>query len=234
MKLKKRYIVACVLLCVAAVALCVGVFNFEMGLARYSKLNKVTRETWCATSASDLESRQNTDFFITEVLKGESAENAKNDAKFGYLGKQVFVKGKYVAYGQEKWGGPITINGQKNPKTGEAYKLGDRISVFYKPDNPKLIYVATDYTIYLVLLIVLLVVAIALVVVCRIVNRSMKDNTFSDAAVTIMDIPMAVLVAGFILSFFAGMIIGNIQVDATYTSINESIVQAIEVGEITF
>ena len=35
-------------------------------------------------------------------------------------------------------------------------------------------------------------------------------------------------------SFFAGMIIGNIQVDATYTSINESIVQAIEVGEITF
>lgn len=234
MKLKKRYIVACVLLCIAAVALCVGVFNIEMGLARYSKLNKVTSETWCATSGSDLESRQNTDFFITEVLKEDKAAEAKEDAKFSYLGKQIFANGKYIAYGQEKWGGPITINGQKNPVTGEDYKMGDRVSVYYKPDNPKLIYVTTDYTIYLVLLIVMLVVAIGLVIVCRIVNKSMKDNTFSEAAVTIMDIPMAVLVAGFILTFFAGMLIGNIQVDATYTSINESIVQAIESGEITF
>lgn len=232
-KLKKRYIVACVLLCVAAIALCVGVFNFEMSLARYSKLNKVTSETWYATSASDLETRQNTDFFITEVLKGENAENAKKDAKFGYLGKQSFAKGKYVAFGQETWGGPITLNG-KNPATGEDYKLGDRVSVYYKPDNPRLIYVTTNYTIYLILLIVMLVVAVALVIVCRIVNKNMKDNTFSEAVVTIMDIPMAVLVAGFILSFFAGMLIGNIQVDATYTSINESIVQAIEAGEITF
>ena len=79
-----------------------------------------------------------------------------------------------------------------------------------------------------------LVVAIGLVIVCRIVNKSMKDNTFSDAAVTIMDIPMAVLVAGFILTFFAGMLIGNIQVDATYTAINDTIVAGIEAGEITF
>lgn len=233
MKLKKRYIVACVLLCIAAIALCVGVFNIEMGLALYSKLNKVTNETWCATSASDVETRVNTDFFITEVLKGEEAQETKEDSKFGYIGKQSFAKGKYVAYGMEKWGGPITLNG-KNPNTGEDYKLGDRVSVYYKPDNPKLIYVTTDYTIYIILLIAMLVVAVALIFVCRIVNKNMKDNTFSEAAVTIMDIPMAVLVAGFILSFFAGMLIGNIQVDATYTSINESIVQAIEAGEITF
>lgn len=233
MKLKKRYIVACVLLCVAAIALCVGVFNVEMGLARYSKLNKVTNETWYATSASDLETRQNTDFFITEVLKGEKYENAKEDAKFSYIGKQNFANGKYVAFGMEKYGGPITLNG-KNPNTGEDYKLGDRVSVYYKPDNPKLMYVTTDYTIYLILLVVMLVVAIVLIFVCRIVNKNMKDNTFSEAAVTIMDIPMVVLVVGFILSFFAGMLIGNIQVDATYTIINQSIVQAIEAGEITF
>lgn len=233
MKLKKRYIVACVLLCIAAIALCVGVFNVEMGLARYSKLNKVTSETWCATSASDLETRLNTDFFITEVFKGESAENAKNDEKFSYIGKQVHAKGKYVAYGQETWGGSVTLNG-KNPSTGEDYKLGDRVSVYYKPDNPKLIYVTTDYTIYLILLIVMLVVAIALIFVCRIINKNMKDNTFSEAAVTIMDIPMAVLVAGFILSFFAGMLIGNIQVDASYTVINETIAHQLEIGELTF
>ncbi|MGN1101148.1 MAG: DUF3592 domain-containing protein [Huintestinicola sp.] len=233
MKLKKRYIVACVLLCVAAVALCVGVFNVEMGLARYSKLNRITSETWYATSASDLETRQNTDFFITEVLKGENAENAKNDEKFSYIGKQVHAKGKYVAYNQEKWGGPITLNG-KNPSTGEDYKLGDRVSVYYKPDNPKLIYVTTDYTIYLILLVVMLAAAIALIFVCRIVNKNMKDNTFSEAAVTIMDIPMAVLVVGFILSFFAGMLIGNIQVDATYTVINDTIAHQLEIGELTF
>ncbi|MGN0638714.1 MAG: DUF3592 domain-containing protein [Huintestinicola sp.] len=233
MKLKKRYIVACVLLCIAAVALCVGVFNIEMGLARYSKLNKVTSETWYATSASDLETRQNTDFFITEVLKGENAENAKKDAKFTYLGKQAFAKGKYVAYNQEKWGGPITLNG-KNPATGEDYKMGDRVSVYYKPDNPKLIYVTTDYTMYLIILIALLAAAVALIIVCRIVNKNMKDNTFSEAAVTIMDIPMAVLVAGFILSFFAGMLIGNIQVDATYTVINDTIAAQLEAGELTF
>lgn len=233
MKLKKRYIVACVLLCIAAVALCVGVFNIEMGLARYSKLNKVTNETWYATSASDLETRQSTDFFITEVLKGEEAENAKNDAPFGYIGKQSFANGKYTAFGMEKYAGPITLNG-KNPNTGEDYKLGDKVSVYYKPDNPKLIYVTTDYTIYLVLLIVMLVITVAHIFVCRIVNKNMKDNTFSEAAVTIMDIPMAVLVAGFILSFFAGMLIGNIQVDATYTVINDTIVQGLEAGEITF
>ena len=49
-----------------------------------------------------------------------------------------------------------------------------------------------------------------------------------------MDIPMAVLVAGFILSFFAGMFIGNITIDAGYTAINESIVHALEAGEISF
>lgn len=230
MKLKKRYIVACVLLCVAALALCVGVFNIEMGLARYSKLNKVTSESWIATSAAEMGNRMNTDFFITEVRKSSDDDYTPN---FSYIGEQCVAKGKYMAYGRETFGGTVTLTG-KNPSTGKSYKLGDKVSVYYKPDNPKLLYVTTNYTVYIILLSVMLVVAAALVFVCRIVNKSMKDNTFSDATVTIMDIPMAVIVAGFILSFFAGMLMGNIQVDSAYTVINESVAAAIEAGEIAF
>ncbi|MBQ5332922.1 MAG: hypothetical protein J6K92_06650 [Oscillospiraceae bacterium] len=231
MKLKKRYIVACVLLCVAAVALCVGVFNIEMGLARYAKLNKVTSDTWLATSASEVGNRVNSDLLITTVVK-KGSEDFPDDA-FPYIGEQCYVRGKYVAYGQDAWGGGVLLNG-KNPETGESYKVGDKVSLYYKPDNPKLAYVTTNYTIYIILLAVLLVAAIVLIIVCRIVNKSMKDNTFSEAAVTIMDIPMAVLVAGFILTFFAGMLIGNIQIDSTYTVINEAISEGIKAGEIAF
>lgn len=234
MKLKKRYIVACVLLCIAAVALCVGVFNIEMGLARYSKLNKVTSETWYATAGSDPVTGVNTDLFITEIRKGDDYEESKANEKFSYIGKQSFANGKCVMFGKEVYvNDGVTLNG-KNPSTGEDYKMGDRVSVYYKPDNPRLMYVETNYTIYLILLIALLIAAVALIIVCRIVNKSMKDNTFSEAAVTIMDIPMAVIVAGFILSFFAGMFIGNLSIDATYTAINDTIVQGIAAGEISF
>lgn len=234
MKLKKRYIVACVLLCIAAVALCVCVFNVEMGLARYSKLNKVTSESWYATSGRDPVTGVNTDLFITEVLKGEDYEEAKAKEKFSYIGKQTFVNGKCVMYGKEVFVNDcVTLNG-KNLSTGEDYKMGDRVSIYYKPDNPKLIYVTTDHTIYIILLVALLVASVVFIIICRIVNKSMKDNTFSEAAVTIMDIPMAVLVAGFILSFFAGMLIGNIQVDASYTAISQGIVEQLEAGELTF
>lgn len=231
MKLKKRYIVACVLLCIAAVALCVGVFNVEMALARYAKLNNVTSDTWLATSASEVGNRVNSDLLITTVVK-KGSEDFPDDA-FPYIGEQCYVKGKYVAYGQDAWGGGVLLNG-KNPETGESYKVGDKVSLYYKPDNPKITYVTTNYTIYLILLVAFLAAAIVLIIVCRIVNKSMKDNTFSEAAVTIMDIPMAVIVAGFILAFFAGMLIGNIQVDATYTVINETIAEGIKAGEIAF
>lgn len=234
MKLKKRYIVACVLLCIAAVALCVGVFNIEMGLARYSKLNKITSETWYATSGRDPVTGVNTDLFITEVRKGDDYEQSKANEKFSYIGKQIFVNGKCVMYGKEVYvNDGVTLNG-KNPITGEDYKMGDRVSVYYKPDNPRLMYVTTNYTIYIILLIALLAAAVVLIIVCRIVNKSMKDNTFSEAAVTIMDIPMAVLVAGFILTFFAGMFIGNIQIDSSYTTISQGIVEQLEAGELTF
>lgn len=61
MKIKKRYYVACILMCVAALLLGIATFYVEMGLSRYAKLNSVTSKTWMATSGSDLETRLNTD-----------------------------------------------------------------------------------------------------------------------------------------------------------------------------
>ena len=40
MKIKKIYIVTCVLLCVVTLMICVGVFFFELNLAHFSKLNE--------------------------------------------------------------------------------------------------------------------------------------------------------------------------------------------------
>lgn len=81
MKVKKRYYVACVLLCIMALLLGVCMFFFEMGLARYSKLNNAVRSTWIQTSASDPETGLNTDLFITKVYeKGEESDNGNENA----------------------------------------------------------------------------------------------------------------------------------------------------------
>lgn len=217
MKIKKRYFVACVLMCILAIAASIAVFNLEMGLARYSKLNKVVSETWYATSASDPETGMNTDLFITKVFKdGETSED-ETVTTWSYIGKQNIVNGKYIAYGKDVYGNNIIVN--------DDVKLGDRISVYYKPDDPTMVYCPVDYMQYVLLIAGVVVVVIVLIIVCRLINKSLKDNTFSDAAVTIMDIPMVVLVAGVVLGFFAGMFIGNIQVDASYTAISQGVVE---------
>lgn len=227
MKIKKRYIFACILLCIAALAVCVVVFNLEMGMARFSKLNKVTSEKWVQTLDYDPDYRERTSMRITSV------NDVDGEQEFKYIGKQCYAGGKYIAYGKDVFGGTVLLNG-KNPATGEEYKVGDTVAVFYKPDNPRKMYAYTSITPYLVPVIILFVAAIVLVIVCRIINKSMKDNTFSESAVTIMDIPTMVIVVGFILSFFAGMVIGNIQVDASYTAISEGVVKMLESGELTF
>ncbi len=222
MKVKKRYYVACILMCIAALALSVLVFNLEMGLARYSKLNNVVKESWIETSASDPETGMNTDLFITKVYasveEAQAADPTANVAKtWNYLGKQSVVTGKYIAYGKDVYGSGIIVN--------DDVKLGDRVSVYFKPDAPTTVYCPVSYTPYLILIIVCVVVAIVLIFVCRIINKSMKDNTFSDSAVTFMDIPMAVFVAGIVIAFFAGMFIGSIQVDSSYTAISQGIAE---------
>lgn len=214
MKVKKRYLAACILMCIAALALSVAVFYFEMGLARYSKLNRVVRDNWIETSASDPETGINTDLFVTKVLSKDEADEVKT---WSYIGNQSVVDGKYVAYGKDVFGSSIVINGD--------IKMGDRITVYYKPDNPTMVYCPVSYTMYIIFLAVCIVIAAGLIVACRLINKHMKENTFSDAAVTFMDIPMAVIVAGVVLGFFAGMFIGSIQVDSNYTSISHGMAE---------
>ncbi|MBQ7783493.1 MAG: hypothetical protein IJ368_05945, partial [Oscillospiraceae bacterium] len=91
-----------------------------------------------------------------------------------------------------------------------------------------------SYMQYVILIAGVVVLTIVMIIVCRIINKSLKDNTFSDAAVTIMDIPMAVFVVGIVLAFFAGMLIGNIQVDDTYTVIREGIANQFATHELAF
>lgn len=224
MKVKKRYYVACVLMCVLALVLSVFMFNFEMGFARYTKLNNVTHDTWIVTSASETGNSMNTNLFVNKARTVEEAEI--ESGYFKYLGKQTVVDGKIVAYDMEKWVSTVVINREAS--------LGDRIEVYYKPDEPLKLYCRTDVLPYIIAIIITAVVAVALVILCRVINKNLKDNTFSDSPVTFMDIPIAVIVAGIILSFFAGMLIGNIQVDASYTNISQALAEQYAAHELAF
>lgn len=243
MKIKKRYIFACIIMCILALALSLATFYLESGLARYSKLNKVTSTTWLETSGRDPETGVNTDLFITKVIDvsklkedaassnnavATSAQQTLNDINksFEYIGKRTVVDGKYVAYGKDVYGNSIIVN--------DEVKMGDRISVYYKPDDPLKLYYTTDYTPYIILLGVVVVIAAVLIVLCRILNKSLKDNTFSDATVTIMDIPIVVIIAGIVISFFLGMLVGNLQVDSSYTQIYPGIAEQYASHEIAF
>ena len=72
-------------MCVAALLLGIATFYVEMGLSRYAKLNSVTSKTWMATSGSDLETRLNTDLFVSKVY------DITDEDHFDYIGTQVVV-----------------------------------------------------------------------------------------------------------------------------------------------
>lgn len=229
MKVKKRYYVACVLMCIMALLLGVCMFYFEMGLARYSKLNRVVRDTWIQTSASDPETGINTDLFITTVHDdGTVSEDTSNSvgADWTYIGQQVMVDGKYIAYGKDVFGNGIIINGD--------VKRFDKVSVYYKPDNPLMVYYPVSYSLYFIMIGAAFVVAIVLVLLCRVLNNSLKSNTFSDKAVTFMDIPLAVIIVCVVIGFFAGMFIGNIQVDSSLTTISQGLAEMYKNHELQF
>lgn len=206
MKIKKRYIIACVVLCVLSIVISMLVFHLEMTLSSFSKKNDIISTSWC-----------NTDMMITGVVKDKS--ELEDDQKVFYLGKVTYISnGKYYAYNKDTFLGADVI-----PYYGEA-KFGDKITIYYKPDDPETVAVKAPLTTYVIALAVLLVIDIVLIVVARILNKSLKDNTFSDATVSIMDIPICVLVAGFIICFFTGMFIGNISVDS-YSQINTTLAE---------
>ncbi|MCM1579632.1 MAG: hypothetical protein NC078_12635 [Ruminococcus sp.] len=231
MKVKKRYYVACVFMCIMALLLGISMFFFEMGLARYSKLNKAVRNTWIQTSSYDPENGLNTDLFITNVYEKDQDSSNGDDAnavgaEWSYIGQQVKVDGKYTAYGKEVYGNGIIMNGD--------IKRFDKVSVYYKPDNPLMVYYPVSYTLYFVMIGAVFVVAVVLVLICRLLNNSLKNNTFSDKAVTFMDIPLAVIIACVVIGFFAGMFIGNIQVDSSYTSVSQGLAEMYKNHELQF
>ncbi len=210
MKIKKRYYVACILLCVLSIIISIAVFNLEMNLSMFSKLNDTISSSWA-----------NTEIFVTSVetdpAKLENPENAVS-----YLGKVTYItKGKYTAYGKDCY------MGKALPYYGEV-KIGDKVSVYYKTDDIEMLACKVPYTSYLIAMIILFVLDIALIVVARLLNRSLKENTFSEAPVSIMDIPICVLIIGFVICFFSGMLIGNVQIGTNYTDVNPVQVAAYE------
>lgn len=205
MKIKKRYIIACVILCLLSILISMAVFHMEMTLSKFSKMNDIIASSWC-----------NTDLMITGVVKDTST--LEDNEKVFYLGKVTYIdNGKYIAYNKDTYLGDNVI-----PYYGEDKKFGEKISMYYKPDDPETVAVKSPLTTYVIALSILLVVDIVLIIVARILNKSLKENTFSDAPVSIMDIPICVLVAGFIICFFMGLFIGNVSVDR-YASINQSL-----------
>ena len=92
-----------------------------------------------------------------------------------------------------------------------------------------MVYYPVSYSLYFIMIGAAFVVAIVLVLLCRVLNNSLKSNTFSDKAVTFMDIPLAVIIVCVVIGFFAGMFIGNIQVDSSLTTISKVLRKCIKI-----
>ncbi|MBQ5316191.1 MAG: hypothetical protein J6I96_01425 [Oscillospiraceae bacterium] len=251
MRVKKRYIVLCVVLCIVAAALSAGMFYFEMSLAHFTKHNDVISKSWHQTSKAEPWNGGiiNTNFTATKVetVAEHNANIRSGDTPakpYVYIGDVSVCSGKYVAYGQDVFGSSIVVYG--DPRTdsdkeadidasGKTRKFGfgSRFTVYYKPDNPKMCATRVNTLPYLLIIIGIFLLAVAMVVVCRILNNKLKENTFNDSIINVMDIPIVVTVAGIVLCFFIGMLIGTLSVGSDFTEINESVVAQYTDGSIT-
>ena len=248
MRMKKRYIVFCVLLSVAALLISIAMFYFEMSFARFQKLDKTITEKWIATSTEESGSADD-DFVVTKVrtvkeAKENSSVGAMPVKDFPYIGKVCVCDGKYKAYGQDVFGTSLVVYGDPrtkankerdvikkvDEKTGKEkvekrdFGFGSRTSIYYKPDDPKKIatYVNTGH--YIVFIVLMFLLAAGIVVVSIILNHNLKDDTFDESPVTIMNIPMLVAIVGVLIAFFAGMGVGKLSVGDEYTNIRASVV----------
>ncbi|MCR5807319.1 MAG: hypothetical protein K6G68_09865 [Oscillospiraceae bacterium] len=230
MKIKKIYIVTCVLLCVVTLMICVGVFFFELNLAHFSKLNETITNSWSHT--------------VLSVQNAESVEEANATLKVNekavepqfYLGKVIVVDGQYTAYKDTVNADNLIIYGdprtdeEKESSKGENGRVkeistGSKFTVYYKPDDPHKVVAKTPTTLFIVMLGVFGALLIAIIVVSRILYVKLRDDTFNDSPVNIMDIPILVVVLGFMFTFFSGMVIGEkYTVGSDYTMIDGSIV----------
>lgn len=257
MRMKKRYIVFCVLLSVLAVIISIAMFYFEMSNAHFRKMNQTITTLWTPTSKADNSTGGSidSDFVVTKIrtvkeAKENTAVGQMPVKDFFYVGKVSVCDGKYKAYGQEVYGSSVVVYGDPrtkenkerdaikklDEKTGKEkvekrdFGFGSRTSIYYKPDNPKMAatYVKTGH--YIVFIVLLFLLTIGVVVVSIILNHNLKDDTFDESPVTIMNIPMLVAIVGVLIGFLAGMMIGKWTVGTEYTEINKSIVSEYQNG----
>lgn len=251
MKIKKRYFVACIGLCVLALIISVLVFYLEMSLAHFQKLDNTIVNTWHVTSSAEpyAGGSINSDFIVTSAKTVKEANEGLVTGEtqvdpFPYIGSIKVVNGKYIAYGQDVYGSSVIIYGDPRTKANKEkdvtsdgkvrdFGFGSRTSIYYKPDDPRKVATYVSVTPYIVLLVLLFIVAIAIIVVSRILNNKLKEDTFDDSLVNIMDIPILVVIVGMVAGFFSGMLIGNLTIGAEYTTISQSIVQEYMTGDRT-
>ena len=250
MKVKKQYIVLCAVLCIIAAMLSACMFYFEMSLAHFSRYNDVIAEKWHETSRAEPWKGGiiNTSFTATKV---ESVEEHNASLRAGesplvpyvYIGDVHVCAGKYVAYGQDVFGSDIIIYGDPRTKADRdadtdtsgnirEFGFGSRFTIYYKPDNPRMCATMVNTSPYIVIIVVIFLLAAILIITGRLLNNRLKRNTFSDSVVNIMDIPVVVTVAGILLCFFMGMLVGTLSVGTEYTVINDSIVDQYKEGSI--
>ncbi len=250
MRIKKRYYVLCVLLCIVALGIAAAVFYFEMCLAHFSRYNDVMTNKWHQTSKSEPYNGAliNTNYVATKV---QTVEERNTDLRGGdkpvkpytYIGSTVVVTGKYKAYGKDIYSADLIVYG--DPRTDADKKadmingkerefgFGSRFTVYYKPDNPRMLGAHVNVTPYIIIIGVLIILAVPIIFVSRLLNNRLSENTFSDKKINIMDIPIAVVVGGVVLGFFIGMLVGNLSIGSEYTEINESIVEQYEDGSLS-
>lgn len=239
MKIKPRYIVICALLCVAALAISIGMFYVEMGLAHWMKYNDALSK-WHQTSTSEMYNggRINTNFMVTQskTLKEANARDVAGLTIFPYMGKTTVVTGNVTQYGTQVMSRNVAVYGEpenvdNSARSKDEIGLGSRFTVYYKPDEPAKIATKVRYMQYIVVAVVLVALTAALILAARFFNRKLNENTFGDSVLNIMDIPAAVVIIGMILGFFLGMLIGNLSVGSEYTDIKPGIVAAYESGD---
>ncbi len=251
MKIKKRFFVVCIGLCVLSLVISVLCFYFEMSLAHFQKLDSTIVNTWHQTSAAEpyQGGSINSDFIVTgaKTLAENNATTTPGETPrkaFPYVGSIKVVNGKYIAYGQDVYGSSIVVYGDPRTKANKEkdvtadgktrdFGFGSRTSVYYKPDDPHKVATYVNFTQYIVFLVLLFLVAVAIIIVSRIFNTKLKEDTFDDSLVNIMDIPILVVIVGMVAGFFSGMLIGNMTIGPEYTTINQTVVQEYMTGDRT-
>ncbi len=208
MKIKKRFIFACVLLCLLSIGVCVAVYYIETAFAGHSKQNKslddmrsaVLTITSVTEDGGDIPEGKRS-VYIGRVLyvTGGSADDAgikiDKDSPLALCGSYEYIdKGETVS--------------EKLPSAEEM--KGKKIVVYYDISDHDSVYVRIPTTLEFYALIGLAVIAVGIIVAGLIINKLLAENTFNDSPVTIMDIPIIVIILGGALSFLSAMYLGNL------------------------